>query len=167
MKLVRLVVLALAFCSSLAVAAPATDASIKQLLEVTQARSTVDSMLKQVDAMIAGTVQRALSGKTPTPKQQAAIDRMNRRMAATVREEVSWDKLEPMYLRLYRETFSEEEVGSMLSFYRTPAGQAVIKKMPLMMQKIMLETQNTMLRSMPKFQKIQQDFIDELRAAEN
>ena len=70
-----------------------------------------------------------------------------------------------MYVRLYKETFSEEEVKGMLAFYRTPSGQAVIHKMPLLMQKVMLET-NTMIRSMsPEMQKIQQDFASEMGAA--
>ena len=90
---------------------------------------------------------------------------MKDRMVALVQGEFAWEKLEPMYLRIYKESFTEEEVAGMLSFYKTPAGQAVIYKMPALMQKSMLEVQKMMFGFAPQIQKIQQDFVAEMIAA--
>ena len=60
-----------------------------------------------------------LQGKQPTAKQQAAITRMKQRMVGVVQEELAWDKLEPIYVRLYQESFSEEEVKDIVAFYKT------------------------------------------------
>jgi hypothetical protein len=159
-----LIVLLLSSAQALA-AAPASENSIKQLLTVTQAQKLIDGMRNQVDAMINASVKQALNGKTPNPSEQKAINNMRTKMVAVVQGELAWEKLEPLYLRLYKESFTEEEVAGMLVFYKTPAGQAVIHKMPVLMQKTMLEVQ-TMLRGvMPKLQQIQQDFVGELKAA--
>lgn len=88
-------------------------------------------------------------------------------MLAVLKDATSWEKMEPMYLRLYRESFTEEEIAGMLTFYRTPAGQAVINKMPLLVQKSIVETQKTISAVSPQMQKIQQDFIAEMKAAGN
>ena len=110
------------------------------------------------------TVQQALAGKTPTAKQKQAIFNMKNRMLSVMKGELVWEKLEPMYLRIYSEAFSEEEVAGMLSFYKTPAGQAVIVKMPVLMQQTMVEVQRMLEGATPKIQKIQQDFVAEMES---
>lgn len=80
--------------------------------------------------------------------------------------EFAWEKLEPVYLRLYRASFTEEEIVGMLSFYKTPAGQAVITKMPLLTQNTMIEIQKLLSGITPQIQKIQEDFIAEMKVAE-
>lgn len=147
-----------------AAAAPASDASVRQLLEISQARKLVDAMLGQVDAMMTRGIQDALKGNAPTPKQEQAIAKMKNEMVALLKEQLTWEKLEPMYLRLYRETFTEDEVQGMLVFYRTPAGQAVIHKMPVLMQRTMTDMQQVMSGLMPRMQKIQEEFVAEAKA---
>lgn len=165
MNVLRNALVALLFCPATAMAAPASEASIRQLLAVTQTQKLLDGMRAQFDSLMNNAVQQALQGKSPTPRQQQAIESMKSRMVAVMQAEVAWAKLEPMYIRLYRESFSEEEVAGMLSFYRTPAGQAVIHKMPTLMQKTMLEVQKMISVATPQMQKIQDQFVAEMNAA--
>jgi hypothetical protein len=158
--------LALALWSGAATAAPASEASVRQLLAVTQAQSLLEGLRGQVDGLIQNTVQQALKGKTPTPKQQQAIAQMTTQMAAVVQAELAWHTLEPMYIRLYKSAFTEQEVAGMLAFYKTPAGKAVIQKMPTLMQQTMLEVQKMAVGMGPKIQKIQDQFLADMAAAE-
>lgn len=167
MNALRNALIVLLFWSMAAMAAPPSDGSLKQLLAVTQARKLLDGMRAQFDSLMNNAIQQELKGKTPTAKQQQAIANMRKRMVALMQGALAWEKIEPMYLRLYKESFTEEEVAGMLSFYKTPAGQAVINKMPVMMQKTMLELQKMMSGMAPQMQKIQQDFVAELKAASN
>jgi len=146
-------------------AAPASEASIRQLLEVSQARALVDSMRGQFDGMMTKAVQQSLKGKTPTPRQQQAINAMKEQVIALVSAQVTWPKLEPMYVRLYQETFTEDEVQGMVAFYRSPAGQAMVQKMPLLMQKSIAEMQRIMLAMMPKMEEIERKFEADMAAA--
>ena len=165
MNVLRNALIVLLFSSTTAIAAPASESSIKQLLAVTQVQKLVDGMRAQFDSLMNNAIQKTLNGKTPTAKQQQAIARMKNRMVALIQGELAWEKLEPMYLRLYKESFTEEEVAGMLSFYKTPAGQAVINKMPVLVQKTMLEVQKTISGVTPQMQKIQGDFVAEMQAA--
>ena len=166
MNVLRNALIVLLLSSTTAMAAPASESSIKQLLAVTQAQKLLDGMRVQFDSLMNNAVQQALKGETPTAKQQQAIENMKNRMVALMQGELAWEKLEPMYLRLYKESFTEEEVVGMLSFYKTPAGQAIIYKMPVLMQKTMLDMQKMISGVTPQMQKIQENFIAEMKAAE-
>jgi hypothetical protein len=165
MNVLRSALIALLSCATTAIAEPASEISIKQLLTVTQAQKLLEGMRAQFDSLMNKTVQQALQGRTPTPRQQQAIQNMKNRMVAVMQGELAWEKLEPMYLRLYKESFSEDEIAGMLSFYKTPAGQAVIHKMPVLAQKTMLEVQKMVSGVSPQMQKIQEQFVAEMTSA--
>lgn len=167
MKTLKTVLVILLFSSATAIAAPASEGSVRQLLAVSQAQKLMDGMGAQFDDLMNNAIQQALNGKAPTAKQQQAITKMKNRMVALMQGELAWEKVEPMYIRLYMESFSEEEVAGMVSFYKTPAGQAVINKMPLLMQKTMVEVQAMISGAVPKMQKIQEDFLAEMKVASN
>ena len=86
-------------------------------------------------------------------------------MVALLQGELAWKKIEPMYIRLYKESFTEEEIAGMMAFYKTPAGQAVLHKIPVLMKKIIPELQEMTFRMTPKIQKIEEDFLTEMKAA--
>ncbi len=72
--------------------------------------------------------------------------------------------LEPMYVRVYQKSFTQGEVDGMIAFYKTPAGQAVINKMPVVMQNTMNEVQQMMAPAVQRIQRMQQDVIAEMQA---
>lgn len=166
MKILKYGLVILLFSANAAMAAPASDSSVKQLLNVTQARKLLDGMRGRVGALMDSSIKQALQGHKPNAKQKKAIKRMETRMVALMQKTLTWKKLEPVYIRLYKQSFTEKEVKEMLAFYRTPAGQAVIHKMPVLIQKTMHEVQAMTYSMMPQMQKIQKDFIDDMQAAE-
>ena len=54
----------------------------------------------------------------------------------------------------------------MLAFYKTPAGQAVLGKMPAVMQNTMDEMQQLMGPVMQKIQKMQEEVVAEMKGEE-
>ncbi|MFJ3057833.1 DUF2059 domain-containing protein [Herbaspirillum sp. NPDC087042] len=167
MKLLKHILFAAALVSAsgIASAAPASDASIRQLLEVTQARKVIDGVQLQYGNLVDAVVKQALRGNAPNAKQQQAADKLKVRLLSLVKDTVSWQKMEPSYLQFYSETFTEEEVTGMLAFYKTPAGQAVIHKMPVLMQKNTALIQQLTVSMQPQMEQIQRDFIADLKAA--
>jgi hypothetical protein len=143
-----------------------SDASIRQLLAITQARKLVDGIMAQMDGMMKNTMQQAMHGHPVTPDQQKIIDGMQARTVALLRQELSWDNMEPMYIGLYSGIFTQEEVDGMLAFYKTPSGQAVIRKMPVLMQNTMAEVQKRMVPLMQKMQALEQETLAELKASQ-
>ena len=136
---------------------PPSEASVKQLLEVTQARKLIDSIMSQMDNLMQQAVAQAAAGRDIPDSVQKEIDRQRAETIAMMKQLLDWQKLEPMYVRIYQKTFTQQEVEGMLVFYKTPAGAAVITKMPSIMQNTMDETQAMMGPVMEKVQHLQQD----------
>ena len=166
MKLCRLALVALVLAATPALAEAPRESTIRELLAVSKAQKLVDGMGAQIDQIMKVSMDQAMQGKVPTPKQQQAIDRMQMRMTALMKEQLNWSKFEPMYIRLYQQTFTEEELVAMLDFYKTPGGQALIDKMPAMMDNIMREMPAMMADMSPKLRQIQEDFAAEMKAAQ-
>ncbi len=141
-----------------------SEASIKQLLEVAQAHKLIDSVMAQMDNLMQQTITQATRGQQVPPKVQKDIDQRRGEMLALMKELLDWKKLEPMYVRVYQKTFTQQEVDGMIAFYKTPAGQAVMSKMPVAMQNTMDEMQGLMAPVMEKMQRMQQEVVAELKA---
>ena len=168
--MIRLAIALLAWtvAGSAAFAAPPapSEGSIRRLLEVTEARKLLDGMMAQIDTLMRRNMEQALRGRQLTPEQEAIIARMRNKMADAFHEEMAWDKLEPLYVRVYRDTFTQAEVDGMLAFYRTDAGRAVIVKMPAVIQTTMGEMQQRMQPMIAKMRTIEEEALAELRATE-
>ena len=161
----RVLILLALLCSSLYAAdTPANDASIKQLLEVAQAHKTLDTMMGQMDTMLKNVYQQATAGQTVTPEMQKIFDRGRAEVIKMCKETLDWDKIEPMYLRIYRKSLSQSEVDGMIAFYRTPAGQAVITKMPLILQNTMAEVGQMMGPMVQRAEQMQKELMAEAQA---
>lgn len=147
-----------------AAAAVPSDSSLKELLEVTDAKKGLDASLEQTEQMMHSVMEKSLEGKPVTPAQQEAINRMQSKVLAVLREEMNWAKLEPVLLGIYRQSLTQEEVDGALTFYRSEVGRSVTQKMPLIMQNSMQAMQNSMLSMMPRLAKIQEELQAELKA---
>ena len=151
-------------------AAPAQDdsrpseESVKTLLEVSEVRKTVDGILDQSDGIMKTSFQNAFKGKALTPDQQKICDASMIKVQDMLRQELSWDSLEPMYVRIYSDSLTQSEVDGMIAFYRTPAGHAYVEKMPIMMRNTMKEMQARMGPMSERIQKITQETAAELKA---
>ncbi|MFL6521061.1 MAG: DUF2059 domain-containing protein [Chthoniobacterales bacterium] len=144
--------------------APPTESSIKQLLELAQTHKLVDSVMAQMDNLLQETIAQATKGQPVSDKIQKDIDQRRTELVAMMKELLDWKKLEPMYIRIYQKTFTQSEVDGMIAFYKTPAGQAVISKMPRAMQNTIDEMQQMMGPVMQKMQQMQRDVAAEMKA---
>jgi len=148
-------------------AEPASEASVRQLLEVTGARKLIEGIKDQTESRIRESIRMASQGRTLSVRQQAAVDHYVEGATSIVGAEIAWEKLEPMQIRLYRETFSEDEVNGMIDIYATPTGQALLRKMPTLLNRVMEEMQRITSAMQPKLQKLEQDVIAEMRTPDN
>lgn len=85
---------------------------------------------------------------------------------ASVRELMRWEVLEPILIDIYRQSFTQSEIDGMLAFYRSEVGQAVIAKMPVVMQNSIQAMQARVAALMPKLQQLQRETVAQLIATE-
>lgn len=145
------------------VASP-SDASLKQLLEVAQVHKTLDAMTSQMDTMMKNFYQQVTAGQPASPETQKIFDKARAEVVSMCKEELTWEKMEPLYLRVYRKSLSQSEVDGMIAFYKTTAGQAVITKMPLILQNTMAEVGQMMGPMMQRAERMQKDLMAEMQA---
>lgn len=120
--------------------------------------------MAQMDGFMRTTMQQATQGQNITSKMQEEIEKRQAEMMASLKEILDWSKLEPMYVRIYQKSFNQQEIDGMINFYKTPAGLAVINKMPAVMANTMTEMQQMMAPMMESIQRMQKDVVAELKA---
>jgi hypothetical protein len=111
----------------LAGAAWADDASklakADELLQITKGDQAYKQMLDRAEANLKTQAVR----QAPADADKAAIDQ---KVSAILAEQMNWAKLRPQFVKLYADTFTEEELDGVLAFYKSPAGQAWVAKLP-------------------------------------
>ena len=150
MKTAALVILALLVSVLNAGAQQLTkEAKIQRLLDVMNADAMIDQMLEQIKAMTASQVPPGT-----TLEQAAKAREIQSKILDLVKARISWEKMRPQYVRLYGETFSEEEISGMLAFYESPSGRAMLAKMPALVTKVMEVAQAQMKDLLPEIQRV-------------
>lgn len=142
---------------------PATEASIRQLLEVTQARKQLDAKLVRANEGVQDIIARAMAGKEFSPGQEAIVDDMRKDLTGIINSTFSWEKLEPVYISAYQQSFTEPEVAGALAFYQTPAGRAMIEKQPLVMQHVMDVMQGRIIDMQHRMEQAGKDAIEKMK----
>jgi len=141
-----------------------SDKSIRDLLQVMDSQKLIENTMSQVDSFMKTTMEQALKGQTITAEQQKQLDKTMTTMNQLYKKEMNWAKLEPMFIRIYRDSFNQQEIDGMLAFYKSQAGQAVIKKMPAVMQNMMGEMQKMMGPLMQKLMAAMQEDMEQIKA---
>lgn len=160
-----LVAAALAFFTSTTQAAPPSDASINQLLELSKAGALMDSVWAQMDGFMKTSMQQVTKGKPLSADEQVIMDKQQTKMIAIMKDELSWAKIKGGFVQVYRETFTQEEVDGIIAFYKSPTGQAFIDKQPALMKNTMTLMQQRMGPIMQKIQQMTAETAKELKAA--
>jgi hypothetical protein len=146
-------------------AAPPSDQSINQLLQLTKVDKQMDSVFTQMEGMLKASLQRATKGKTLSTDEQAVLDRQQAKMTGIMKDELSWEKMKDLYVQAYRETFSQEEIDGLVAFYQTPVGRSFVSKQPELMKRTLTIMQQRMAPMMQRIQKMSEETVLELKKA--
>ena len=137
--------------------------SVEELLTLIDAKSMVDTIYSQMDQVFKGMGQQ-LGVK---PSEQEVFDKFMSKVAATMKEEMSWDKMKDSMINIYLKHYSEKEIQDQIAFYKSESGQSMIKKQPAVLKDTMMFSQNLVKNFIPKLQKISQELEAELKASRN
>lgn len=141
-----------------------TDESVRQLLQVQKAQSMLEQLSKQMDTMFTAMINKQLENQTLSDEDKQRIEAGRERLKVLTSKMLTWENMEPTYLKIYEDSFSQSEVDSMIAFYSSPAGQAVVAKLPLVAQNTMAAMQQQMKSLMPQVQQIAKDTATDINA---
>src|SRR5260370_19631717 len=133
---------------------PTKEAKINRVLALMKADALTDQVFQQMKAMTASMVPA-----DATEKQRAQARELDAKLMDLVKARMGWDKMRPEYVKLYSETFSDGEIDGMLAFYQSPAGRAVLEKMPLLISKSMALAQSHMAGIMQEVERLVKEAI--------
>lgn len=146
-------------------AEPPKPETIEELLVVSKSQSLLESAHQNINRSTLTQMDEALAKDgSDAEERRVFLEGFSRKLSQILREELSWDSLKPMFMRVYSESLTQEELEGMLAFYKTPAGQAMVNKMPRVMQASMSEMQQRMGPMLQKVMAASQEAIAEAKA---
>ena len=140
-------------------------AMAEELLNVMNMQDTIEKSFAMVKQMIPAQMEKMkqVMGDTNMP---ANVSSQTDKMMDMLAEEMSWNKMKADYITLYAETFTEQELKDTVAFYKSPTGQAFIKKQPELMKRSMEISQKVMMQIMPKIQAMSEELKKKAPATE-
>ncbi len=123
-------------------------------MEVTQSRKLAENSLNQMDSGMRAMTDQMLKGHPISVDQQAKLDKMRVKVEEMVKQNMSWDNLEPTFIGIYQQSLTQSDVDGMLAFYSTPAGQSMVSKLPIIQQNAQAAMRQKLLMLMPELMKL-------------
>lgn len=142
-----------------------SEASVRHLFEVMHTSQMIDTVMSQMDGNLREALERATGGRPLNPQQQQLHDDMRAKILGMLKDELAWPRLEPQMVEIYRSTFTPAEIDSMLKFYKSPGGQAVVAKLPQATQQMMQQTQERVRALIPRIVEIQRETAERIKNA--
>lgn len=133
-------------------AAPSHTTVARELIVLVGAENQVK---QSMDAMVDAQLRNA-----PPIMAQHFGDIMREYLA----EQMRWQDLEPEFIRLYCEIFTEPELKEMIAFNRTPLGQKIVRSTPELMRRAMAVGEARVQANMPVLQKRIEERLAKLKA---
>jgi hypothetical protein len=140
----------LVVCAFSALAAEPTDASVEKLLVLTKAESMMDAVYGSFEQNMRQGMKQATAEKKLTDEQLRVLENAQKKNLESMRKELTWSNFKPMFVQIYKETYDQEEIDGLNTFFSTKAGQTYINKMPVAMQKSMAVVRQRMGPMMSK-----------------
>jgi len=159
-----LIILVLSCSATFGQSTVPSEASIKELLELTQqSRKVTDSVTAQINQLMNSAIEQVTKGEKLPPNAQNRVDQDKSEIAKMMHDILDYDKVLPMDVRIYQKSFTQAEVDGLVAFYKTPAGQALISKMPVVVENTFAEMRTMITPITQRIQQMQQSLMVEMQ----
>jgi len=138
----------------------------KDLLAASNADQMAEKMIDVVFSQVEAPFKQMAEQLEISEEQEPIFERYRGRLLELMKEEMSWEEMEPGLAELYAEYYSEEELLELTQFYLSPIGKKFLSKMPEVMQESMRMSQAMIQDFLPKLQELQMELQDELAQSE-
>jgi len=141
------------FGSAGALAQPPSAEQVRKLFEVTRTAEMAQASIGQMGSMPQQMIAQMTAGKNLSPEEQEKIAREMEKFQSVVARVMDWDKVEPIFIKMYADTFDAQDVQAMIDFYDSPAGRKMVDKTPQLMQNMMAGMQQILIPLMQEMEK--------------
>jgi uncharacterized protein len=138
-------------------------AKVEEMIRITKMDQMMSQMMDKMSERMKALTSKQTASLNMTAEQRKVFDDYQAHIHQIMADSVSWEKIKPLIIDAYSETYTDEELDGILTFYRTPAGQALIAKSPQLVAKTMDLVQKQMLDIQPKIQQATEDFTHQMK----
>ena len=148
--------------------ATAPDPAKTPLIEELFRLMKPENMVQQAKTAIGNAAHQAFNaqlqkmGDDPS-KYQTNYQQLQGRMMTIIDSKLDWQKMKPQLLKIYSDMFTKDELAGITAFYRSPAGQAEMRKMPEVAYKTNLLGQQQLASVQPDLQKVMTDALNQIK----
>lgn len=112
---------------------PVRAAKIEEMLTVTGVKPTLLKTMEQGQERIKVYAEQQAHTQRPVPKERETdmhqiTDAYISVMSSIAESQLTWDKLKPALLQYCADTFTDKQMDSIIAFYESPAGKAMLEK---------------------------------------
>jgi uncharacterized protein len=137
---------------------------INELLEASGAHSSLDKLRIENVAGVRRAMLAQAGNQNDNPIYKRVFDRVMSKYDDYSKEIFDWSKLEPEYVTLYDQLFTEDEIRGILEFYRTDAGKASLRAMPIILTKMQQRMADKSAEVSARINRILKDSVSEVQA---
>jgi uncharacterized protein len=153
---------------SLSLTAHADEASrrakAQEMLTLLHMDRLMDQMMNNVMEQ-ASTMSKQMFGANIKPEDQAKIDEFQKQIFQVIQSQLGWKSLEPEYVTIYANNFTDEQLDAILAFYKSPTGISLVEKLPTLTTQGMQVAQSKMTLLQPQLKQMMEDFIKKQSSA--
>ncbi|WP_405236566.1 DUF2059 domain-containing protein [Lentisalinibacter orientalis] len=131
-------------------------AAATELLEVTRSREMMERSQAQTLSMIMESIE--LAGVRP--EDRGRFERCFSLAKDFIDREMSWERVEPEFVRAYTNVYEEAELRQLIDFYRSPVGRKMIDRQPLLEAEALRIMRNLMADSQPRLMVLLRDEME-------
>lgn len=165
----RMVILLAMLCAQEAWADAASyRQAVDDLMSATQAENIIAGWRKRYEAQAMDLVTETLQGRSEaqlSEAQREAVRRFRMRGKEALEQGLSWEKLREPTRQAYMEAFSESEARELAAFYRTPLGQKLLTRLPVVSDGVARGVRTQIDAMRPQLQGISAEFSSEFERA--
>jgi hypothetical protein len=162
------VALLLVLALSLPLTARADEAShrakAQQMMALLHTDKNVQQVVDNIGREVAEAADKAV-GADPTPEKKAKLNDFEQQAHQLIDAQLGWKSLQAGFTDIYAKAFTEEQLDSIIAFYKSPAGIALLDSMPDVNTEIGKLGQSRVAAVQPQLQQLYSTFKQSLAAA--
>ncbi|HUD22867.1 MAG TPA: DUF2059 domain-containing protein [Acidobacteriaceae bacterium] len=139
-------------------------AKAAQMVELLHTERMVQQNTATILKQISDAAEQEI-GANPTPQNKMHLAEFEKKASQLIDAQVGWKALQPALIDLYAQTFTEQELDAIIAFYKTPAGIALLDKMPAINDQIEQLAKSKLTILQPQIRQALEDFRKTLAPA--
>lgn len=138
-----------------------SDMLAEKFLVVTKQKDQNIELLDMLKTQISQQTNKHSKAKNLNEHNRKLLENYSNKMTNILIEELSWEKIKGNHLKIIKSIYSDEELRSLIQFFKSELGQLYINKQQIAMQKLGESSQIFMQNVMRRIQSLEQEMKSE------